>query len=518
MVVRWLTSIMLVCFGLLILVALQLSKKPLCIDSKVVEKIDRVANAKVETVFRCAVNRDVPFNSFFDENSKILSVRIQKTERVLESIEPFQRKVQIIVRSDFPYFFQVRDHQVFIGDKLLLSPGHLEKGLIKVWFHEKNESFFAQLDLMEEVVTDFLFFLQSGNLNLADPDSKFSTTVGGVQWPHVIKSVSAYCESPWKRSEHYSICRNNHEAESALTDKVIDLSLRPLIVASWIEAFKSLNGAERSQFLKNFAQFLKASRTPSLPLIDALSAENTDRIVLTLATTAIKNMNSFVTNAGILKNQETYRIFASSLTKTLQQKGLQDSFAEAFFDVLYVSKTPLDVHSSRFQYFEKLATKHPYLQMAIMDSENLWMLPSRYGVSVKSFGQLKAQNTIIEKCGSYNFEEVIDFSERTQKLLVVNHCDKERSVEFSGYLKSGAEGFAIQNKGVTFVQFHLPSLAMKKVELAGVSNVLEFIQKRDLESVPFQSLGWQEVQWSKQADAYQPKAFVDAIEWFRIIN
>lgn len=47
-------------------------------------------------------------------------------------------------------------------------------------------------------------------------------------------------------------------------------------------------------------------------------------------------------------------------------------------------------------------------------------------------------------------------------------------------------------------------------------DVLSVIQKRDLNDPIFKTLGWQELQWSRTLDAYQPRAQLDAIEWFRL--
>ena len=97
----------------------------------------------------------------------------------------------------------------------------------------------------------------------------------------------------------------------------------------------------------------------------------------------------------------------------------------------------------------------------------------------------------------------------------MEHCEPKAEVHYKEYLKSGAEGFALENTGMSFVQFHLPSLLMKREQLASVLNVQDFIKKRDVENPSFRSLGWQEVRFSQTANAYQPKAYVDAIEWFR---
>lgn len=97
MLARWLTALSFLCFGLLSLFVVQMTRRPLCIESKVVERIDRLGVQGTDTVYRCAVNRETPFSTYFSEQSRDLTYRIQKTERLLESIEPFERKVQLTI-------------------------------------------------------------------------------------------------------------------------------------------------------------------------------------------------------------------------------------------------------------------------------------------------------------------------------------------------------------------------------------------------------------------------------------
>lgn len=65
-----------------------------------------------------------------------------------------------------------------------------------MWYRERNEALFAQQDLMEEVITDFILFLQSGDIDLGDPETHLKTALYRVKWPYVIKSVPAHCDSP----------------------------------------------------------------------------------------------------------------------------------------------------------------------------------------------------------------------------------------------------------------------------------------------------------------------------------
>jgi len=518
MMTRWLTSLSFVCFGLLSLMVLQMTKRPLCIDSKVVERIDRVAEQGSETVFRCALNKPTPYSVYFSEQTRDLTYRIQQTERLLESMEPFYHKVQVTVMTDRPLLYRVQGHQVYIGEKLLEAPGHLEKALAKIWFRERNEALFAQQALMEEVVTDFLLYSQNGDLDVGDPVTKIKTALRKVKWPYVLKSARSYCESPWKRSEHYALCAQGAELIPLPEQEVVEMSLRPLLVTSWVRSFKEMSLRQRFNFLQNMPLLLRSEHSPALPLTSVSTASGIQETALLKAAEAIKNVSSFVSSSQAMKDSEVHRLFVTNLTNELRSNGFQDAFAEASFDVLYVSHEPLSDGAKVFQQFLKIAAAQPKLQIALRDKDNLWMLPSRYPIPLRSFGQIKANRTVVEKCGGYNFSYVMDYADVTEKLLVVDHCDTKKDIEYSRFFSEGAEGFGAQNKGIAFVQFHLPSLLMKKTELEQVSNVFEFIQKRDVESPSFKSLGWREVHWSEQAHAYRPKAYVDAIEWFRVPN
>lgn len=518
MLVRWLSTISIVSFCLLSLVILQMTKRPLCIDSKVVEKVDRLQGEASETVFRCALNKPTPYSAYFGQEARAISYRIQQIERLLESIEPFGRRVQVTIFADQPYLYRVHGHRIYIGSQLLEAPGHLEKALAKIWYRERNEALFAQQVLMEEIVTDFLVFLLRGDLGIGDPDSRIETAVRRLKWPFMVKSVGAYCASPWKQSEHFAVCRDPKEWNSLPDQKVLELSLRPLLVGSWIRSYMKLNVKERFQFVQALPVLLASERNPGLPLTNTPDASGLSGSQLIRAAEAIKNVNSFVSNSKAGKDSSTHRLFVASLMNDLRLSGFDDAFAEASFDVLYVSQKTLTKDSKVLAHLLKISRSHPQLQLALKDKDNLWMLPSRFPIPLKSFGQIKASRTVVEKCGGYNFSYVMDYSDLTEKLLVVDRCEPTKDILYSRYLLEGAEGFGAENPGISFVQFHLPSLLMKRAELEPVASVFEFIQKRDVENASFKSLGWKEVQWSKDASAYRPKGFVDAIEWFRVPN
>ncbi|MNJ91334.1 hypothetical protein D3C87_89850 [compost metagenome] len=515
MVSRWLTYISFVCFGVLALMVVEMTRRPLCIESKVVEKMDRLTSQGSEAVYRCALNKETPFSSYFNSQSKDLSTRIQRAERLLESIEPFYRKVHVTIFQDRPYMFKVQGHQIYIGESLLDAPGHLEKAIAKVWYRERRDAFFVNEELMEEIFTDFTVFLQEGDLDIGDPGTHIKTALHRAKWPYVIKSVQAYCESPWKMSEHYALCRNLEEARDELSTKVVELSLRPLILSSWVAAYKDLSLKEKMAFVGNMARLLKTEHNPELPIVPVTSLVGVGGSPLVSAAEAVKNINLFVSTSQMQKNSEAHRLFVVGISKELRKVGFQDAFAEASFDVLYVSSEVLTESSPIVQHFMKLAKNKPDVHIALRDRQNIWMLPAKYPIPAKSFGQMRATRTVVEKCGGFDFNYVMGYSNFTEKLLIVENCKGKKELQFGRFLKDGAEGFGAQNKGVAFIQFHLPSLMMKRAELTHVSNVFDLIRRREVENTIFQSLGWKELKWSEQAAAYHPKAYVDAIEWFR---
>lgn len=514
MLTRWLSTISFVCFGLLTLTAVYVTRRPICIDSKVVDRIDRLGVAGTDTVYRCAYNKDVKFSAYFSGQSRFLSQRIGAAERFLENLEPFQKKVRITILEDRPYLFKVQGYQIYIGQALLESPGHLEKALAKVWYRERTDSFFVNQSVVEEVVSDFLVYGIRGSLDIYDPLHQQDTRGVMALWPSVLKSVQGYCESPWRLSEHYVLCERPYEEKIALRDSVVDLSLRQLLSSTWIESYRGLSLMEQIRFLRSFANLLKLDHSPALPIIKGTATASVSS-PLSEAIDTVKNMNLFLSTSKLVRDSDTHRLFLNAFTVNLRASGFTDSMGEAFFDVVYVAKDTLTEKSPIYQQFREIALKNPKLHFALQDDANLWMLPAKYPIPLRTFATIKAGRTIVEKCGEFDFNFVLDFAPQTEKLFVATSCSKKATLRYQAFIKEGAEGFAVENRGIPFIQFHIPSLLMKRNQLAAVPNIYDLVRKREIENPVFQSLGWQEVQWNETAKAYHPKASIDGIEWFR---
>ena len=72
---------------LMILLAFQVVlKKPLCIESSIVYKIDRISNENTESIYNCKQWKSVAFSPYFFESIDSLQTQISKAEMLLRAL------------------------------------------------------------------------------------------------------------------------------------------------------------------------------------------------------------------------------------------------------------------------------------------------------------------------------------------------------------------------------------------------------------------------------------------------
>ena len=150
-----------VCLLALFAWVLVASRRPLCIDSKIVDKIDIIHKHGADTVYACGARKSVPFSPYLNELLPYIKDRLHEVETTLKAISPLRAPLKLEIQLNKPWAFAVNNHSISIGEKLFLSEGHLEKAIFKVWYREREASTFAYSRLVEESITDFLLFLSS---------------------------------------------------------------------------------------------------------------------------------------------------------------------------------------------------------------------------------------------------------------------------------------------------------------------------------------------------------------------
>lgn len=511
------------CFIAFGMTALYLNRKPYCIDSRSVEKIDIYTLGETkQTVYKCSKDIAVSPSQFVLKNMEQIQNRINFVERFLRMLGHQPEKLQISVLKDKPHFFVLENNHLWIGEKMLLSQGHLERAIFKNWMRARWKYIFVHNELTEDVLSDLLYVAAHGRMELEDPVTGRNIQYEPTHWPQVLQSVQGYCGSPWRASEHYEFCANIKPSQSVMSSEVLERSLRALITESMLKSFYRLKLADRLELMKHIGDIFETKHSADLPvfknfLFQFNHEQNQMKSVMTLveASEYLKNMNLFFASSELTKDSQAYRQFISGIGQEVLAHGFNETFSDLSFDLLFSSENKLTSESPMLVQFQNLQRRFPYLRIGVKDSENIWILPSRYSLPLKSFGRIRAERAVIEQCTSFSFRNVLGYAEEYQRVLMVGTCQSDQVRNYSGFIKEGAAGFARLNPQISFVQIHIPSALLKKEELVVVQNVFDFLKNREQMESVYQSLGWQELKWNQSLNAYSPKAYIDAIELFR---
>ena len=502
-----------VCLLALFAWVLVASRRPLCIDSKIVDKIDIIHKYGTDTVYACGARKSVPFSPYLNELLPYIKDRLHEVETTLKAISPLRDSLKLEIQLNKPWAFAVNNHSISIGEKLFLSEGHLEKAIFKVWYREREASTFAYSRLVEESITDFLLFLSSSEVHLEDRLKGYRTKIESVRWPQVIKTISSYCDSPWKNSEHYQACFEGLNLEELLSENLMESSLRPLVTAALIDSYQQLSFSNKNQMIRNFSSFVSSERKPPLNIIGALWESHPSPILMSRE--VLKEIQEYMFRTAETQSHASYKLLVSRFSENLRKKGFQEASSEVFFDFIYESNQIVDKNSPLFKQLQKITENNKDMQIALVDPKHIWFLPSEDSLERELFVQIRSHHRIVEKCGPFDFSYVLNYSATVDKLLIIDSCKKNSPQALQAYLEEGPEGFARNNKGISFVQFHIPSLMIKSDSIPPQTNVVALMKSKDVNSPVLQALGWQELNWEKGVEAYRPKAQIEAIQWFR---
>lgn len=490
------------------------SRRPLCIDSRVVDRIDRLDQQDMSTVFKCSLRLWTENREYFEDKILHLKSRIQSVEALLQEISPFRHSIQIVIVAQQPWFFQVLNHRVYIGENLLKTQGHLERGIIKVWLRERGISSYPNREIAEEVLADFILFLSTGQREILDPELTPDQDVYKNKWPLVLKTAKEYCESNTKISEHYSVCKSgNKDLESLLNSKNLEMSVRPLLLRAWTDAYLELGLQDRYEFetllpkfiLKPAAQTIRSGESRSQGLLEYLSF-------------MVNQFQRASLSSQDLSNFPSYTLFSAKANEKLSDLGFSESKTSLLADVIYWNTSLKVIGDSNLHAWQEIARSNPRKQIVYRSEQSSYLLPSAFGLRLENLASLQTKALIVEHCGKADFNFIDSFSSMAERLLLVSNCDQNTKIDYVSYINGGVEYFAIKNKNIAFVHFHLPSMSLKRSVLSGKSDLLALIENRDTDSSLVQALGWQELEWKKNLDAYQPKATIDGIQLFRVIR
>lgn len=518
------TKSLLVTIGicLLILGFAVLNRPQQCIESSVVDKFDIIVSSKPDnkqnenTTYRCGRRLKSQYSKDIEGYLSDLTKRSNQITIALQSISAFTQPIQMTIEEKNPLQFLVDEHRITIGRDLYLARGHFERAIIKAWSIQqniKNNINLSNDSFVEDSFVDLVYFFIYGKFDLFDPTTQIQTKTGSAPWPQILKNQRSYCESSWKLSEDYESCSQQKILKSELSsEKIINTSVRPLLTSALIEAFNQISFRQRNQFIKDMTYHLSRARLDSETKINQiLKYENP----LTEGLNSIKLFLAYFSSFQDSKS-ETDTAFYYQIKNYLSQQGVSDSYSEAYFDYLFEVSGHLNEQSNLFNSLLKHSMNHLKLQIAIKDSEKIWILPSKTSLPLTVFNQIKSKQHIYFLSGDMKSINIANFIKTSEKLMMIKGLDFQKDYKFDILFNKNVLDFIKAEEDIAFIQFHLPSLEMRLNELKHISNYFELVQSRDISRSEFQQLGWQGLQWIDQYKYYKPKAVIDAIEYFRL--
>lgn len=509
---KWLGRLALLSFGLLTILLVVASRKPNCIDSNVVGKI-HIGDSSY--IYKCANFRSAPLHGYLNSKLPFIDAFL-KTERFLDSISPFSSKIDIEILSGDAFAYNLKPGLLSLSKELFETPGVVERSLIKLWLRDINSDYFSADLLSEEVYSDLLTFLSRGQwpgsfLRSESPERE-------NLWSKELKTLDSYCRSEDVIVELLATCQhlNRFEIDPQLSGSMefVEFSLKSMISSSWINAYNSLSLQAQVEFTRALPSLIRTLKLGPDLYLAALQSTRQNPWAGPYA--LAQRLNKIWSRSGVFLSVETQRQIQSRLAYELDIRGFSRMMDFQEFDLIYQSDEEISSRSPRFKSLVELSKKNPSLRILLKDPRRVWIVPNPTAFSPEVIRVAKAHKMVLETCGSVDFVRIFSFADVASRLLVVKNCDLKKPTSYSSFMTQGGEGFAIQNQTSLFVQFHLPSLLLRKKELLGAGDVFQFVGQRQIDSPSFQSLGWREINWNEQTKSYRPRGYIDAIEMFRV--
>lgn len=499
---QWWTGFTLICLLCSLVLFAFVARKPLCIDSKLVERIDSISEKGTATAFRCGMHRHVDYDETIASVNRQLSKRLQKVEKFLEWIGPLKSRINITLISGKGSTYRLQNREIYANESILMAQGQLEKAIFKIWFRERAHLSLHERPLIEESLTDLIYAAYAGQMDIQDPMSQLLLNEDvDAKWPRVLTTTKGLCRSTWKLMDQLSVCENISEFD--VQDDKLDMnSLRPLISQSLLEAFQKIPSQQRVDLLKLIAKNLGTWVFDDSKM--GMSALEESQQNLTEASFALESWIRFLEGISLQ--------FSTLFSNDLKIRGYQgvDMMADLDF-MIFSEDLSDDLKLSMKKEISKL--DHPVFS-AWVNQDQIQMNLDAEPLNLKMFGGIKAVKGIYFHCGQPDLAALTKAAGQVQRLLYVNSCNLN-TLKISGFMKKGAVEFALQNPKIKFVDFHSASLLTALHKVPGV-NPIEALVSRDRFQHFFRQLGWIQPNYDKSADAYRAQSAIEAIDWYRL--
>lgn len=419
------------------------SRKPLCIDSKLVERIDRVGANGTASMYRCGLYRKVDYNPKLVQDAENLKPRLQKIETFLSLIGMPNERLNLTIIEGKEDIFRLQGRQVFFSESILRQPLAIEKAVLKAWYRERISQSMFDLRFVEESVTDLMLYAATGKIIEEETTEK---------WPQALMVTGEYCTSPWRALEDIASCQNKVGSREINIE-----SLRGLAVQSLASAYVKLEPQEQFQFLMQLNK--RIGELQYVPKQEKAST-NSEQETIADAAQFLNEWRELVVRVFPAPTRAKMTLY---MQQELFARGFADSFLSSYFDWVFQLR---EQDKKLFQELLKKSADPRAPSIAVQVGDWVWMLPNKKPVPAKAFESLRAYRGVVIGCGKPDQKALESWAKRVQHLTAVDDCGPEIEVKSAALFHGDLPAFALSNPKIRFMQVHLPSfeLSLKRGE------------------------------------------------------
>lgn len=477
--IEWWTSVLALVLVIFMSLFAFVARRPLCIDSRTVEKIDvQISSDKQVSIFRCSTLRRVDYHPRVVKIINEINRRLPILERSLVLLGNFQKDIQINIVLDSIDDARVKTRSGLISgtEKAILAKGSLEKLILKAWILDQIPESFYDLSessriLSLEVQSDLLLYSLFGEFNFYEPRTQIEVTRESlVRWPFTLEKGESYCIGPWRSLESYKICENLGSSEMLHL-----LSSRSFLSEVLMASYDSLSRFEKIKFIESYKDLIKdAPFSRIIPIKDFSTLKNYE--ISSSSFVSIKNEVDQFLNLYLKASEKLSSVheFSFNVNKNLKKMGYFLEEDQFFVDTLAIleNKNTAFFHQIKNHVFENSDSFQ-----AIEVNGQVFMTRQMDPFVLSDLGRIIANRGIIVRCKLPLLEDIAALEPRFEKIIFVKNCG-ERLAQLELLMSGKLKEFAKKNPEVRLAHFHIPSLKMALQKMPSNEIYIALTQKR----------------------------------------
>ena len=454
-----------------------LAKKPLCLDSNLISRIEKWGSHGKSVAFACTKSKWIPFDESFQNLFPDLERKLRPLESLLGSTSANLPKVEVILLENEKDTIRIQSQdkisRLYISKDFWFQSDIWLESLARIWVRTQN----ATIDLKETVLEGaFANFLQ--------------LEAGGGQ----------RISTPWIQNLRTS------------QDRLVAGSVSSSLGTIFFESLKTLSVAESTQVQAEIPRFLETAGNSEKVLRE-------DEVLPGLV-----ELTDQVERTLIMLDRHQAKSAASNLAWEKWVNAVHSRFQgpkSKFIDLILIGSDLENQTEELLNAARKLS--NPQNSWALVSGGRIYFSGASEGLPLNLVPPLRSFQLTYLGCKdpSFDFSGSANPTNKwltsllgtSEKVFLGHFCGTLSQVHFGGLLKGGFQEFAKENPNMSFVQMHPGSLP--KEMLGKTSEIMTSVLNKKWEDPALLGLGWERPQWDQQIRAFRARSVIDAVQAFR---